>query len=115
MEEHNTVDSILKALHEMAEQKEPISPHVWLEGCSKLLALVGAEQDKLFEMESVLAKVRSVAMEMGSTASKAKVIAEARAEFLEARKLKAKIDRIFEMIKLGKVMAKMATDEYRAQ
>lgn len=111
----NTTDSILEALQNMAEQKVPISPHTWLEATSKLIALIGNEQNRLFELEHIIAKIKSEEMERGETAAKAKVIAESRTEHLEARKLKAKIDRVFEMIKLGKIHARMALEDFKAQ
>ncbi len=105
----NTIDSILEA-----ENKEPISPHVWLEGASKLLALVGNEQNTLYELESVLAKYRADLMSNPEvTASKAKILTEARGEYLESRKLKAKIERVFEVIRLGKVWARMSDQEFK--
>jgi hypothetical protein len=115
MNENNTVDSILEALAKMAERKEPIDPHTWLEGVAKLLALLGNEQNTLFELEFVLAKVKSDAMHNGDTAAKAKIKAEARTEYLESRKLKAKIERAYEIVKVGKLMARMSQEEYKIQ
>jgi len=112
--EANTVDSILEALEKAAERKGETSPEFWIDGCQKLLALLGNEEDRYYELEHLLAKVKMEAMMEGDTASKAKVKAESRTEHLEAKKLKAKINRIFEMIRIAKVRAKMATDEYKS-
>lgn len=113
--ETNTTDSILEALAKMAERKEPIDPNTWLEGVAKLIALLGNEQNRLFELEFILAKIKAEAMNDGDTAVKAKVKAEARNEFLESRKLKAKIERAFEIIKVGKLMARMSQDDFKIQ
>lgn len=111
----NTIDSILHAFEEMASKKIPLSPHQWLEGSAKMLALVGNEQDRLFDLESVLAKYKSdLMMNDEMTSSKAKILAEARHEYVESRKLKAKIERVFEAIKIGKVMARMSQEEYKS-
>ena len=110
----NTTDSILKALEEMAEEKGAINPSQWLTACSKLVALLGNEQSKLFELESAIAKIKSMNMEGGDTAARAKVKAEASPEYLEARKLKAKIERCYEIIRLGKIQARMSMEEFKS-
>ncbi len=110
----NSVDSILEALEKMAEQKEALDPNVWVDGASKLIALLGNEQDKLFEMECEVAKIKMLAMESGDTASKAKVRAEATEEFKNTRKLKAKIERVFEIIRISKLRARMSMEEYKS-
>lgn len=114
--EQNTLDSILEAFEKMGQHKGvPISAEQWLEGSAKLLALIGGEQDRLFELESVIAKIKADIMSNeGMTASKAKILIEARGEYLEVRKLKAKIERVFESIKLGKVMARMSMEEFKS-
>lgn len=111
----NTIDSILQAFEGMASMKVPMSPHQWLDGCSKMLALVGGEQDRLFELESAIANNKARLMEDPEcTASKAKIMTEASPYFLESRKLKAKIERVFEAIRIGKVMARMSMEEYKS-
>lgn len=110
----NTVDSILKAFEDMAERKVSLDPHQYLEGTAKLLALIGNEQDKYYELEHKLAIIRSMEMDKWGNASKARITAEATQEYLEARKLKAKIDRVFEAIKIGKLMARMSQEQYKS-
>lgn len=115
MENKNTVDSILEAFEKMGESKTPISPEVWLLGCGKMLSLVGGEQDRLFTLESELAQIKADLMSNETmTSAKAKSLIEARPEYLKCRKLKAKIDRVFEAIKLGKVMARTSFDEFKS-
>lgn len=114
MENNNTVDSILEALGRMAEKKEPIDSHTWLEGVAKLTALIGNEQNFLFELEAVIAQNKVKFMEAGDNATKAKIKAEALDEYVAARKLKAKIDRTFELVRIGKLFARMSFDEYKS-
>jgi len=115
MENLNSVDSILSALEKMASTKEPVDAHTWLDGVAKLLALIGNEQNKLFELENELAKIKMLAMESGDSVSKAKVRAEATETSLEVNKLKAKINRAFEICRVGKLMARMSMEEMRQQ
>ncbi len=112
----NTLDSILEGFERMGHKKGvPISAEQWLEGSAKLLSLVGGEQDRLFDLESVIAKIKADMMSsQDMTASKAKILIEARGEYLECRKLKAKIERVFESIKLGKIMARMSMEELKS-
>lgn len=115
MENLNTVDSILEALQKMAQRKEPIDTHTWLSGVSKLLALLGDDQDWLYEMESEIAKSKARFISDGDTAAKAKIKAEAMDVFKNARKLKAKIDRCYEIIRVAKLQARLSNDEYKSQ
>lgn len=114
MENHNTVDSILEALGRMAERKEPIDPHTWLQGCSKLVALMGGEQELLYELESTVAKKKVEFMNSGDNGTVAKAKAEAMDEYMFARKMKAKIERCYEIIRVSKLMARLAFDEFKS-
>lgn len=115
MDNLNTTDSILSRLEHMSASREPIDPNEWLTGATKLLALVGNEQNQLYDLEHLLARVKFEAMELGATAAKAKTVVEARGEFLECRKLKAKIERVMEIVKISKLMSKLSNDEMRFQ
>lgn len=99
----------------MAERKVPLSPYQWLEATSKLIALIGNEQNELYRIESLLAKIKNEEMAQGATAARAKAIVEARDEYVTYRTLKAKIERVFEMIKLGKIHARMSLEDFKAQ
>ncbi len=116
MENLSTVDSILEWFEAMAQNRMAIDPASWIDGSQKLVALLGNEQDSLFELESVLAKRKALLMEDSEmTASKAKIIIEGTNEYLACRKMKAKIERVFEFVRLAKIRARMAGDEMRGQ
>lgn len=111
----NTSDSILLALEAMARSKEPIDPTQWVEGASKLVALMSDEHNKLFMLEQQVARQRVELIENGFTVAKARAFVEANEEYRTARMQKAKIDRILETIRLAKLRGRMAQDEYRSQ
>lgn len=109
-----TVDDILAVLQENAENRIPVDPAFYLEASLKLMALIGAESDKLFELESAIAQFRAGLMEEpGMTAVKAKIRAEASPQYLEARKLKAKIDRVIETVRISKARSRLGSDEFK--
>ncbi len=111
----NTIDSILENFEAMAERKGSLDANVWLTGCAKIVALIGAEQDRFYELEHQVASKKNNLMVIPEmTSSKAKIVAEAMPEFLESKKLKAKIDRCFEMVRIGKIMARMSQEEYKS-
>lgn len=106
----NSVDSILETLATWAREKRPIDAHQWLEGCAKLVVLLGDEQDRLFEAEQMLAKQKLSCIEQGSSVAKAKVEIEGTDLFVIARKLEAKIDRVTELVRISKLQARMSRD-----
>ncbi len=112
---YQTIDDILKVLQEWAENKVPVDPGAYLEAAMKIMSLVGNETDRLFELEQQIAEFKSGLMETENmTAAKAKIKAEASPIFTEARKLKAKIDRVYEMVRLAKVRARMGAEEFKS-
>lgn len=108
--EENTVDSILEVLQTWAREKRPIDAHQWLEGCAKLVVLLGDEQDKLFGTEQHLAQIKLEFIEEGDSVAKAKIKVEGLPLFVEARKLEAKIDRVTEIVRISKLQARMSKD-----
>lgn len=111
----NTLDSILKAFEKMAQQKEVIDPHLYLQGCEKINALLQGAQEELFIKDQTVAKMRKLLLEESKTASYAKMVIEASDEYLEVRLLKAKIDRAIGTIQLGKKHATLSSELMRSQ
>lgn len=109
-----SVDDILGVLNDWSANKVPIDPASWLDASLKLMALIGNEQDNLYEIESAIAQFKASLMEEpGMTAAKAKIRAEASPQFLEAKKAQAKIQRVIEIIRISKIRSRMAGDEFR--
>lgn len=110
-----TIDDILAVLQEDAQNRVAVDPAFYLEAGLKLMSLVGVESDRLYELESAVANFKSMLMEEPSmTAAKAKIRAEASPQYLEARKLKAKIERIYEMVRLSKARARIGQEEFKS-
>ncbi len=113
MENLISADSIMDWFTEQVSQKNPIDPHLWLEGAMKLSVLLQGEQEKLFEMEQEVARLRKVLIEDGKTVAYAKVMIEASDEFRRTRVQKAKIDRGTEFIRLAKIYSRTASDLFK--
>lgn len=111
----NTADSIMAALEVMSKSKEPIDPGLWVDGAMKLTVLTGEEHDKLFDLEQKSAALRIFFLEGGMSAAAAKMHSEASEEHKTARRQKAKIARIEEIVRLAKLRGRMASDEMRMQ
>lgn len=112
-EKEITIETILTYLEESIAQKIPISPHTWVDAAQKINVLVGNESDKLADLQQYIAKVRASLISEGKTASASKVFVEAMDEYAEAQKLKAKIGRIEEMIRIAKLQARLKVEEAR--
>jgi len=102
MENFVTVDSILGAFNEWITNKKVIDPYLWLDAAAKINVLLEDEQNKLFEIQQVIAVQRRILIEQGSTVAKAKVMIEATDEYKQLCKQKAKIDRAIEFGRLAK-------------
>ena len=108
-----TTDTILEWLKEQVESKQPISPHTFLDAAMKLNLLLQDESSKLYVAEQECAKMRAELVEGGKTSASAKIVVEASNEYRFAREQKAKIERIIEMVRLSKIQARIANEEYR--
>ena len=110
-----TTDLILQTMKELVEEKHLIAPAQWLDASFKLNLLVGDEEDRLYEIESRLAKMKAAYIEEGETSAAAKARVEAEDDFLEMRKLKGKVKRVQEFIRIAKTRAKLKEDEFMRQ
>ena len=108
-----TVDSIIEALKKLVEDKQPIGPHIWLEGAQDLNVLLGDEHDLLFELQQKVANIRLgfLNSQEGINVSEAKLRTEAMDEYKEYHKQKAKISRIEEFIRIAKIQSRMKDTE----
>lgn len=106
----NTVESIMDALQGMSERKEPIRADVWLEAAMKINALLQNEQERKYELESSLNKMRANLLKEGQTAAYARGMIEATDEWLQYRKLSALIERALETIKLAKKYSTLSVE-----
>ncbi len=115
MTEKITCDVIIGWLQEKIENKEPVAPDVWLDGCQKLTVLVGDEMSTLYDIEQLIAKQKVHYIENGDSVAKANVKIQALDVYKEMRKQAGKIERIFETIRISKLQAKMASNEWQSQ
>ena len=107
-----TAQSIIDWLQDQVENKIPVAPHQWLDAGIKLVALVGGEHDKLFELEQIVSqkKVDLIQNEDMSVA-KAKTIVEATDEYKQMKRQKAFINQIDDMYTASKKYASLKDNE----
>ena len=113
-EELVTTESILHYLQEKVEQKEQLPPSTWIDAAMKLAALIGNENDKLFDLQQKIAQARVELIDSGKSVSMAKVVVEATDIHKEAQKQKARIEQIWEVIRIAKLRARLTDEEYKA-
>jgi len=109
-----TTQTILDWIVEQVESKVPIAPSLWIDASMKLTALVGNENDKLIELQQIVAELRKMRIENGDSVAKAKVYVEATKEYGDMCRQKARIEQIYEMIRLSKVRARMEDDNFKS-
>ena len=115
MEDLVTCDKIMDWFNSQIEQKLPIDPSMWMEGAMKLNVLVQGEQEKLYDLEQEVAKLRNILLESDETFSSAKSKVEATEEYKNSRKQKSKVERIIAFISIAKQHSRMAAEMMRNQ
>lgn len=110
MENLVTADSIMEWFTEQIAQKNPIDPNLFLEGALKLSVLLQSEQETLFMMEQVVARMKESLIQSGKTVAYAKTVIEATDEYRKCRVQKAKIERAIEFIRISKQYSRTASD-----
>lgn len=111
MQELVSIETILEWLEKSAQAKEPINPSLYIDACTRLNILVGDEDDKLAELQQKIAQFKVNLLEKGETSASAKIKSEATDDYMQMCKLKAKIERITEAIKISKLQARLKSDE----
>ncbi len=116
-----TTEKILETIKGWIENKTLISPDIWVNAAAKLNVLAGDDEYKLAELEYNLAVKRqelaSKPTPEGQNRSMASVNVEIRAlpQSKEIALLKAKINRIDELIRLSKLQARLVSDAVMRQ
>lgn len=108
-----TALTIIETMKKWVEEKHPIPPHLWLETSLKLNVLRGDVDDKLFELESDLAKLkRKLLSDENMTVAKADAIIRAEEAYKEMRKTNAQIKQIEEFIRISKKFSSLKEEEF---
>lgn len=108
-----TCDTIIGYLQDKIENKEPVAPDVWLDACLKLSVLVGDEQADLYQKQQDVALLKVTFIEQGDSVAMAKVKVEAKEAHKMMKMQEAKVERIFETIRIAKIQSRMANSEIR--
>lgn len=108
-----TCDTILDQLQEWIENKQVVSADTWLNGAGKLNILRGDEHNLLFDLQQEVAKQKCLFLEQNDPVAKSKVRVEATECYKQMCRQKAKLDRIEETIRIAKLQARLANEEYR--
>lgn len=106
-----TVDTIIESLSEGVSSGNSISPDLYVKAAEFLTILVGNETDKLYILEQQVAQAKLKALEESKSVSEAKLKVEATDLYREARIQKAKIDQVYEFIRIAKLTARLKNDE----
>src|SRR3990167_9124677 len=108
-----TVDTILDWLQTQVEEKRPVDAHTWLDALQKITVLLGEEHDILFDLQQKVAQAKvDVLDKLKMSNTEAKTRTEATDLFKDMQRQKAKIGRIEEMVRIGKIQARQKDFEY---
>jgi len=112
--EFDTIDAIIDHLKGLAESHEQMPPERWLDAGKSLLALLGNEQDRMYDLQQKIAaeKVRLLEADEKHNASAVKIHIEATDDYVKLQKQKARVERVIEFIRIAKIQSKMRDSEY---
>lgn len=113
MEDLTTVDSILLWIQDTVKKNLPIDSHTWVRGCLKIVSLMDGEHEKLFDLQQKVAELKCLILESNESVAKAKVMVEKTDEYKNFCKQKARIERIWEMVRLAKIQSKLVSEEMK--
>ena len=113
MENKVTCDTILNQLQEWIETRQVVSADTWLNGAGKLNILRGDEHNLLFDLQQAVATAKVALLEQNDSVAMSKVKVEAMECYKQMCRQKAKLERIEETIRIAKLQARLANEEYR--
>ncbi len=112
MTEPITTSTIINTLKGWVESKTPIGPETWVDAGLKMNILRGEEDDKLFDLMQLVARMKAQHIINGDSVAKAQAHIETTDEYRHMLKQKAYIEQIEEMIRLAKARARLKSEEY---
>lgn len=89
-------------------QGEVIAPEEWLLGAQMLTVLITEETNKLYELQSVVAKLKLSFIEEKKSVAEAKLRVEATDEYVQMKKQEAFIEQVWEIIRVAKKQAEIS-------
>lgn len=108
MENFRTCASVLDHLEKCVREKTPLSPHEWIEAAEYLNILRSEPQERLFELQQMVAQIRVECIKNGHNGVNTKAMVEVSDAYREMLSQKAKLERINETILLAKKHATLA-------
>lgn len=111
---NRTIDTILATIEKNVVESAILPPSVWVDASLAMTALLGHESDALFLAQQKIAQKKASLVEAGDSVALATLKSQATDEWVEMKKIEAKIGRVEEMIRCAKLRARMADSELRS-
>ena len=107
-----TIDTIISWAMGLITDKKVVHPAVWVEIGIKINILMGELDAEICHLRACLADLVVLYLDMGKSASEAKLRANSGPHYEQYLRANAKREQCIEFIRLAKVRSKMALDEY---
>lgn len=111
--EKRTLETVLRDIGEMVENRIPVGPEQWLQSAQFLNLFLEEETNKLYDLQSRIAKLRAQLLPTAKSVAALKVTIEATDDWCEMKKQEAKIKQVEEYIRISKLQARMANEQIR--
>lgn len=106
--EFRTCDSVMAHIEKCVREKIPLSPHDWIEAAEYLNILSSEPQERLYDLEKMVADARLQCVTDGHNGVTTKAIIEASTIFREMKSAIGKVKRVEQAIMLAKKHATLA-------
>lgn len=113
MTETRSIDTLLDWLKNATESKKVIQPSQFVEAGLYMNILIGEEHEKLSLLKQKVAQMKLELLPLHDKVNKVELIVEASDTYMEMKNQEAKIKQIEEYIKLGKLFARVKSEELK--
>ncbi len=113
--EKRTLETVLRDIGEMVENRIPVGPEQWLQAAQFLNLFLEGETSKLYDLQHKVANNKLTFLESDPkrNVSQANLKSEATEDYRDMKKQEAKIEQIVEFIRISKMQARMANEAIR--
>lgn len=112
--EKRTLESVLRDIMEMVENRIPVSPQMWLQSAQFLNLFLEDETNKLYELQHKVNNFKLDILPKSKSVAEAKLRTEATEDYRDMKKQEAKIAQIIEYIRVSKAQARLTDETIRS-
>lgn len=108
--EKRTLETVLRDIGYMVENKIPVGPEQWLQAAQFLNLFIEGETNKLYDLQHKVNNFRLNTLPVCKSVAEAKLRTEATDDYRDMKKQEARVEQVIEFIRISKKQAGLASD-----